>query len=124
MEYLKPVVEIHILTDFKDEKKEYKWIKIIADNAYIRTQENMSMAHYKIDERAFIKLLKHYDNIKEYEKYATNEMLDLCLIKFSFNGENYEFRFDYSNEDLMRLAKNLYNNLTMLIDFYSIDFEV
>ncbi len=124
MKNLQPYVEISILTDFEDEKKEFKWIKVKGNDAYIKTQEQTSMAHYKIDKKEFIKILEHYkDSMPKFVVYNIIEMTNLCYIKFVYNDDKYEFCFNYSNNTLLQLAKNLYRDLNDLIEFHSKDFK-
>ena len=80
-------VEISILSE---EKHIYNFLKIRGNTA-CELFDNRKY-YIKINGNKFLKVLEHYKKyVADYATKATNDMLDLCNIKFEYNEEIYNF---------------------------------
>lgn len=118
MKILEPYIEIMIISE---EEKVYKRLKIISNSA---CNSEIPNAQFKINGNQFLKVLEHYKKyVADYATKATNDMFDLCNIKFEYNEEFYNFSFDYNNSELLELATKMYKDFKDVIIFSSIDYE-
>lgn len=112
-------VEISILSE---EKHIYNFLKIRGNTA-CELFDNRKY-YIKINGNKFLKVLEHYKKyVADYATKATNDMLDLCNIKFEYNEEIYNFSFDYNNSELLELATKMYKDFKDVIAFNSIEYE-
>lgn len=112
-------IEISIINE---EKNIRQWLKINQNTAC----ELIDYRKYyiKINGNQFLKMLKHYQKAcEEYAKMATNDIFDLCYIKFAYNGEYYDFSYDCENQQLMQVASTMYNDFKSLICIDSLDYD-
>ena len=116
---LEPSIEI-LIRNF--ETKEYRWLKITSNTAYYNN-EGQNTSHLKVNGNEFIKILQHHlQSITAFSKLNYNKS-DLCLVKYTFNNEQFEFNFDYNEKDLLNMANILYKDFKYLIDFHYLNYD-